>query len=244
LPIRHAQTLIRAWAGAARREVGATAALAVLAAGVWAFLSVAEEMAEGEIHAFDLAVLNGLREHGRPDDALGPWWLETIATDLTALGSTSVLTLILALVGGLFLMLRRPGAALMLVLAAGGGLLISQGLKLLFDRERPPIAYHATDSLNASFPSGHAMLSAVVFLTLGTVGARLFKHRREKAYVMGASVLIALLVGMTRIYLGVHWTSDVLAGWCMGAAWAMACWLMAWGWQRFYRPAATAPPQD
>ena len=244
MPIRMAQNVIRAFSGAARREVGATAALAVLAAGVWAFLSVAEEMREGETHAFDLAVLDGLREHGRPDDALGPWWLETVATDLTALGSTSLLTLILLLVGGLFLMLRRPGAALMLLLAAGGGLLISQGLKLLFGRERPPLAYHATESLNASFPSGHAMLSAVVFLTLGTVGARLFKRRREKIYVMSASVLITLLVGLTRIYLGVHWASDVIAGWCMGAAWAMACWLAAWAWQRFNRPEATRSPPD
>ncbi len=243
MPIRRAQSLIRAFAGAARREVGATAALAVLAAGVWAFLGVAEEMAEGEVHGFDLAVLQALREGGRPDDALGPWWLETIATDLTALGSTSLLTLILLLVCGLFLMLRRPGAAAMLLLAAGGGLLISQGLKAVFGRERPPIDYHAVESLNASFPSGHAMLSAVVFLTLGTVGARLFKRRREKAYVMGASVLIALLVGLTRIYLGVHWTSDVVAGWCVGAAWAMACWLIAWAWQRLYRPSATEPPK-
>jgi len=234
--------LLRAILGAARREVGATAALLVLAGGVWLFSGVAEEMAEGDTHAADLAILNALRENGRQDDALGPWWLEHAATDLTALGSTACLTLIVVLVGGLFLMLRRPGGALLLVLASGGGTAISEGLKLAFGRERPPIAYHATESLNASFPSGHAMLSAVVFLTLGTVAARLLKRRREKAYVLAASVSVALLVGLTRIYLGVHWASDVLAGWCVGAAWAMACWLLAWGWQRLKRPHATAPP--
>ncbi|HEX8231978.1 MAG TPA: phosphatase PAP2 family protein [Caulobacteraceae bacterium] len=235
-------THLRSVLGAARREVGATAALLVLAGGVWLFTGIAGEMAEGETHAADFAVLNTLREHGRPDDALGPHWVQTAATDLTSLGSTTVLTLIVILVAGLFLVLRRPSGALILLLAAGGGSLISEGLKAVFGRERPPMAYHAVQTLNTSFPSGHATLSAVVFLTLGTVAARLVKRRREKVYVMAASVLIALLVGVTRVYLGVHWASDVLAGWCVGAAWAMACWLMAWGWQRLRRPGATAPP--
>lgn len=233
---------IRSALSAARREIGATAALLILAGGVWLFLGLAGEMAEGETRRADFALLTALREHGRPDDALGPRWLQTAATDLTSLGSTTVLTLIVVLVAGLFLMLRRPGGALVLVLAAGGGSLISEGLKAVFGRERPPMAYHAVQTLNTSFPSGHATLSAVVFLTLGTVAARLVKRRREKVYVMGASVLIALLVGLTRVYLGVHWASDVLAGWCVGAAWAMACWLLAWGWQRLSRPGATAPP--
>ena len=121
-------------------------------------------------------MLNALRLAGQPGDAIGPWWLQTAATDITSLGSTSVLALIILLAGGLFLVRRRPAAATVLLLASGGGLLISQALKAVFGRERPPIAYHAVESLNASFPSGHAMLSAVVFLTLGTVGARLVKH--------------------------------------------------------------------
>lgn len=242
MPIERARSLVRAWLGAARREVGATAALLVLAAAVWLFLGLADEVSEGETHAIDLGVLNALREHGRPDDALGPPWLQIAATDVTSLGSTTLLTLILLIVSGYFLMQRRTAAALVLLATAGGGLALSQALKVVFARERPPMEYHAVESLNASFPSGHALLSAVVFLTLGTVGARLVKRRREKAYVLGAGVLITLLVGLTRIYLGVHWASDVVAGWCLGAAWAMACWLAAWAWQRVNRPRSTEPP--
>jgi undecaprenyl-diphosphatase len=234
--------LAAALLGAGRREIGAVAALLIAAGGAWAFASVADEMAEGETHALDMVVLTALREHGRPDDALGPHWVQVAATDLTSLGSTTVLTLLVLLMGGLFLMLRRPASAMILVLAAGSGGLISESLKAVFGRERPPVAYQAVEAINTSFPSGHATLSAVVFLTLGTVAARLLKRRREKAYILIAAVLVALLVGLTRVYLGVHWASDVLAGWCLGAAWAMICWLAAWAWQRVNRPGATAPP--
>lgn len=217
----------------ARREVGATLALLIAALGAVAFLSIAEEVAEGETRAIDLAVLNALREPGRPQALIGPDWLQVMAMDITALGSLAVLSLLILLAFGVLACLRRWGEGLLLLVGAGGGLAISQGLKALFGIERPGLDYRAVEAINASFPSGHAMLSAVVFLTLGALGARFAQRKRLKALALGAAVLLSLLVGLSRVYLGVHWASDVLAGWSVGAAWAMACWLAAFAWTRW-----------
>lgn len=216
----------------ARRELGATAALLIVALGGLGFLAIAEDVAEGETRALDLAVLQALRVDGRPHELVGPQWLHLAATDITALGSVAVLSLVILLAFALLASLRRWSEGLLLLVGAGGGLLISQGLKRIFERERPDMAYRAVEAVNASFPSGHAMLSAVVFLTLGVLAARFADKRRVKVLAVGAAVLVSLLVGMSRVYLGVHWASDVLAGWCVGAAWAMACWLAAFFVQR------------
>lgn len=220
---------------AARRELGATGALLIVAVGVWGFLSIAGEVAEGDTGALDLSVLRALRVDGRPHELIGPHWLHVAATDVTALGSLTVLSLLILLAFALLSALRRWAEALTLVVGAGGGLLISQGLKRVFERERPDLAYRAVEAVNASFPSGHAMLSAVVFLTLGVLAARFAERRRVKVLAVAAAVLLSLLVGLSRVYLGVHWASDVLAGWCVGAAWAMACWLAAFVVKRRFR---------
>lgn len=225
---------------AARREVGATSALLIAALGGMGFLAIADEVAEGETHALDLAILRALRVEGRPGTLVGPDWLHVAATDVTALGSVTVLGLLILLAFALLASLRRWSEGALLVAGAGGGLLISQGLKHVFGRERPELAYRAVEAANASFPSGHAMLSAVVFLTLGVLAARFAERRRVKVLAMSAAVLVSLLVGASRVYLGVHWASDVLAGWCVGAAWAMACWLAAYVVQRRFKPSSSA----
>lgn len=213
---------------AGRREVAAVSALLVAALGAMAFLAIADEVAEGETRALDLAVLQALRVDGRPGTLIGPDWLHVAAVDVTALGSVAVLSLIILLAFALLASLRRWGEAVLLLGGAVGGVSISQGLKLLFGRERPDMAYRAVEAVNASFPSGHAMLSAVVFLTLGVLTARFSERRRVKVLAISAAILLSLLVGASRVYLGVHWASDVLAGWCVGAAWAMVCWLGAY----------------
>jgi undecaprenyl-diphosphatase len=144
----------------------------------------------------------------------------------------ALLGLLVAMVVGLFLAIRRPREALIILISAGGGLALSQVLKVFFGRERPDAIFQAVPAINASFPSGHAMLSAAVFLTLGVMTARFTDRRRIKVYAMACAILITLIVGVSRVYLGVHWPTDVLAGWCLGAAWASACWLGEWAFER------------
>lgn len=211
----------------ARSEAVMLAALAVIAGGLLAFVEIADDMTESDGRAFDWTVLGMLHPNAAdPADPIGPLWLEHAMSDFTAMGSVTVLVSVVLLTGGFLLLRRRAFEALLLALALGGGLALSQSLKGLFMRERPPDAYRAAEVLNESFPSGHAMLSAVVYLTLGAMLARATPSQRIRAYVIGAAILLTVLVGLTRLYLGAHWASDVLGGWSVGAAWATACWLL------------------
>jgi len=212
----------------ALKEIVAVVALMVTAAALFTFLSIADEVMEGETQAVDDLILQSLREPGQPSDAIGPDWLHVAATDVTALGSVTALALVVLIVAGVFAALRRFREAGVLIAAPATALLANRIMKTLFDRDRPDLAYRAAEALNPSFPSGHAMLSAVVYLTLGVLVARFTERRWVKLYALAAAILITLLVGLSRVYLGVHWASDVLAGWCIGAAWAFMWWLLVW----------------
>lgn len=211
----------------ARREIGVIAGILALTLTALIFLRVADEVGEGETGVIDHAILMALRQPDNPANPIGPKWLELAAMDVTSLGSVTILTLIVVLVCGLFAVLGRKRYAGWLLAAALGGTALSQGLKHLFGRERPPMFMHAVEAMNPSFPSGHATLSAVIYLTLGALIARFSSERRVKTYVLACAVLLTALVGCSRVYLGVHWPTDVLAGWCLGAAWAALCWLVA-----------------
>jgi undecaprenyl-diphosphatase len=194
---------------------------------LWVFIEVAEEVVEGDTHAIDAAILLSLRAVGDPADPLGPRWLEEFARDVTALGSPGVLAL-LVLVTIVFLLLAgRYRTSLFLLAATTSGAIASALLKQSFARPRPDLVPHEVYVSTASFPSGHAMISAVVYLTLGALVARLVPRRRLKLYVLSVAALLTGLIGMSRVYLGVHWPSDVLAGWAAGAAWALGCWVAA-----------------
>lgn len=210
----------------ARTEIAAVGAFFIVVLGVAFFVELADDMTEGDGRAFDQAVLHWMQPvAGQPR---GPWWLHEAATDITSLGGVAVLTLF-ALIAVAFLLIQKKRlSALLLVVGLAGGVALSEGLKAVFERERPPVAYQAVETLNASFPSGHALLSTVFYLSLGVMLTRAFPQRRLKAFVLGAALVIAMLIGLTRVYLGAHWASDVLAGWSVGAAWAMALWLAAY----------------
>ena len=215
----------------ARTEIAAVSALFVVALGVMTFVELADDMTEADGRAFDQAVLDAMRP-GSMADPWGPGWLEEAALDLTALGGIAVLTLFALVVVGFLVLQRKRLSALLLVLGLAGGVALSEGLKALFGRERPPETLQAVETLNASFPSGHSLLSAVFYLSIGVMLTRAFPQRRFKAYVIGVAVLLTLIVGLTRVYLAAHWATDVLAGWSVGAAWAMALWLVAYAVQR------------
>jgi undecaprenyl-diphosphatase len=211
----------------ARVEFAALSALLIIGLGVAVFAELADDMTEADGQNFDLMVLWALRPTADPSNALGPWWLETAANDLTALGGISVLALFATVAVAFLLIQKKRLSAFMLVLGLIGGVALSEGLKAVFERERPPSAYQAVETINASFPSGHALLSTVFYLSLAVMLARAFPRRHLKIYVIAVGVTIAVLVGLTRIYLAAHWATDVFAGWSIGAAWAMALWLVS-----------------
>lgn len=220
----------------ARTEIAALAALLVVALGVMTFVELADDMTEADGQAFDLMVLQAVRPiPNQPDQPWGPWWLHEAAADITSLGGISVLALFAVAAMGFLLIQRKWLSAVLMAVGLAGGVALSEGLKAVFQRERPPIAFQAVETINASFPSGHALLSTVFYLTLGVMLTRAVPQRRLKAYVLGVSLLIALMIGLTRIYLGAHWASDVFAGWSVGAAWAMTLWLVAYAVERRQR---------
>ncbi|MBM6593805.1 phosphatase PAP2 family protein [Microvirga pudoricolor] len=213
-------------------EVGPLLSLLALAVCAWVFIELADYVTEGQTHEWDQAIMLALRNPQNPADPLGPGWLEEAARDITALGGTTILLLVTFAAIVYLLMAGKKAAAVLVFVTVDGGLLLSNGLKMLFDRPRPDLVAHAVRVYTASFPSGHAMLSAVVYLTLGALLTRIVKRRRIKVFFMGLAIFLTLMVGSSRVYLGVHWPSDVLAGWCVGAAWASLCWFIALQLQR------------
>jgi undecaprenyl-diphosphatase len=191
------------------------------------FIKLASEVIEGDTLAFDKAILLALRTPGDTADPIGPPWLESVMRDLTALGSTVVLAIItLAMAGFLFVTNRRM-LSLQLVLSVALGTLLSNTLKVLLARPRPELVAHIVQVHTLSFPSGHALLSAVTYLTIGALFMRDHPGIRVKAYILSIAILLSLLVGISRVYLGVHYPTDVLAGWAVGGAWASLCWLVS-----------------
>jgi undecaprenyl-diphosphatase len=202
---------------------------AFVAAGIAALavLAVALLVAGGDAASFDEAVLLAFREDADRDDPLGSHQVEEIARDVTGLGGTAVLTGLTLAVVVAFALRRKWHVAVYVALAVAGGALASSMLKQLFDRPRPDLVAHGQDVYTASFPSGHSMLSAVTFLTLGALLAGAQQERHMRAYVLALAILLTVAVGVSRVYLGVHWPTDVLGGWAAGAAWALACWALA-----------------
>jgi undecaprenyl-diphosphatase len=199
----------------------------VIAGCLWGLEELMEVARATTPHAFDTEILLAFRHAGQPDSPIGPPWLEGAVRDVTALGSTVVLVLITTATIVYLLLIRRPSTALFMFAAVAGGQVISSLLKFEVDRPRPDLVSHLVTETSLSFPSGHAMLSAVTYLTLGSLAARFLPDRTTKVFVLALAVLTTVLVGASRVYLGVHWPSDVLAGWCAGFAWAMLCWLAA-----------------
>ncbi|MFC7737478.1 phosphatase PAP2 family protein [Roseomonas sp. GCM10028921] len=209
------------------RDLTRIAAFLLPAAAVLAFAGLAGEVLEGETAGFDRAVLLALRNPADPADPIGPRWLEEVARDITGLGSHVILGGLTLGVAGYLALVRKRAAAMLVLGSIGGGMAISALVKTVIGRPRPDLVPHAVEVYTASFPSGHAMLSAVTYLTLGAIIAQVEAGWRTRSYVLFLAVAITLLVGASRVYLGVHWPTDVLAGWCLGAAWALLCWLLA-----------------
>lgn len=191
-----------------------------------AFIALAGNVLEGDTQLFDERILSALRKPENPAVPIGPWWLAAAALDITALGSAVVLGLAVLGVVGFLLLQGAWRSALFVFAASTGGWVINSLLKEMFGRARPSVVPHLREVMTLSFPSGHAMTSAAVYLTLGALLMRIARRPLAKFYCMSAAMLITALVGASRVYLGVHYPTDVLAGWLLGLSWALICWMI------------------
>ncbi|WP_112381525.1 phosphatase PAP2 family protein [Sphingomonas carotinifaciens] len=204
--IRRARTLPPALAGIAAAAVALGLVLLVaLAVDRWSF-------------AFDHAILVSLRAWG------GPSWLPRVAKDVTALGGGVILTLVVIVVTGLLLVQRLWLTALAVLAASISGGMAVDAIKAWAGRARPDLVDHLVTVTNASFPSGHAANSATVYLTVAALSTQVLRQSAARTYTVVVAVLLVGAIGLSRIYLGVHWPTDVLAGWSFGTLWALAWW--------------------
>ncbi len=181
----------------------------------------------GDFLQWENAVLRALRNAQDPTQGVGPVWLPEVVRDVTAMGSVAVLSLTIVGVMGYLLLLRAWRVAALILVATVGGTILMDLLKNAIGRVRPDIVPHLMHEVSASFPSGHSMMSSVVYLTLAVLLGETVARRRERAYFFALGGIIITLVGLSRIYLGVHYPTDVLAGWAAGTAWALFCWCIA-----------------
>jgi undecaprenyl-diphosphatase len=223
------------------RRVESSALLFIIgvAGAVWAFFNLASEVGEGETLAFDRHILLALRNPANPSDPIGSRSFEEAMRDVTALGGVTVMVLVTVVAVAAFLMHGRRRHAFVL---AGTVLLAdisSEVLKRIYGRPRPDLVPHGSYVYSASFPSGHSTMSAATFLTLAMLIASLEPKRDVKIMVYLLAMGMVLAIGFSRVYLGVHWPCDVLAGWCLGAAWALAAWTVL---RRLSKPKDLAEP--
>ena len=208
-----------------RKPFEVSSLLSLLAASGLAatFIAIASEVVEGDTRSFDEWVLTALRQPGDLSKPIGPAWLEQVMVDFTSLGGYAVLTLMTALVATYLFLSDRRRAAWLVLASVVGGSVISNALKFGYARPRPEVVGHLTSFSSMSFPSGHALVGAVTYLTLGALVSSVEPRAKVRTFVLGAAILVTLLIGLSRIYTGVHYPTDVLAGWSVGAAWALLC---------------------
>ncbi|ANL49415.1 phosphatidic acid phosphatase protein (plasmid) [Rhizobium phaseoli] len=215
------------WARLGAYEPLTLITMALVAGGLFVLQRLTSEVLEGETLRFDETILLALRRPGELGVPIGPGWLTHAVGDITSLGGITVLSLMTVLVTVYLLLDRRWPIAIFVFSSVLTGWLASTTLKILVARPRPDIVPHLVEVSDLSFPSGHAMVSAVTYLTLGALLARTQRYRSTRIFVMAAGVFLAVIIGLSRIYLGVHYPTDVFAGWCAGALWALGCWLIS-----------------
>jgi undecaprenyl-diphosphatase len=192
------------------------AGAAIAAFGTWVFSELAETVMAGKTQSFDEAVLRWIFTRHTPA-------LDAAMIEITALGTGTVVLMIVC-VAALFLSLtKHKYSALLLLVATAGGLALDMVLKLRFDRPRPHVFAWGTNAVSSSFPSGHAMSATIVYSTVAYLAARLQRRQWARWVTMMIAIAVIALICFSRLYLGVHYPSDVLAGAVIGLSWAAFC---------------------
>lgn len=201
--------------------------LLIVLLGLWGFLELTDEVLEGGTKSYDEWIMSLMQSSESASHRMNE-----AMRDITALGGTAVLVIILIAVSGFMALQKNYRFALLTLLTSGLGVLLTILLKNLLQRERPDFLPKLVEVSTHSYPSGHTMMSAVVYLTLAAIVAFQQEQKRTKFYSIFMGLLLTFLVGISRIYLGAHYPSDVFAGWAVGLAWAASCWLIVkWaGW--------------
>ena len=200
--------------------------LILVSLGLLVFAGLTGRMINGETGFFDQRVLLWFRNSEDLADPIGPELLEVVVRDITALGGVIVLALICLFVLGVLCLRKLYGLAGFVLVSVVAGSLMNTLLKEIIARPRPDIVPHATDAALSSFPSGHTMMSTIVYLTLGALLSLSTNNTRIKLYILAWSIVLPFMVGVSRLYLGVHWPTDIIAGWIAGATWSLLCLLI------------------
>ena len=203
------------------RDLRLMATLVAIGVLALVFLRIGDEMSEGETDRFDRAVLLAFRDS--PSDPIGSPAVEAAVVQISALGSSAVTTLVVVIATLFFALAGRWRYAILMVVCTAGSAVCMTLLKSLYERPRPTMVTELDVPGGLSFPSGHSMMSAALYLTLGVLIARALPTRRLRVFAVASSAFVTILIGLSRIYLGMHYPTDVIAGWTGGAAWALIC---------------------
>lgn len=218
------------------REPMVIVGILLVVLGSWGFIELADEVVEGSTGEVDRRIVAALRDPADPSQPIGPEWLASAGRDLTSLGGVAVLLFVIVTAAGFLAVSGAYHAMLALVLSTTSGIVVSLLMKRFFARPRPELVPHLDQVYTSSFPSGHSMMSALVYLTLAALLAPVLKHFWLRCYVLAVATILAGIVGVSRVYMGVHFPTDVLAGWAAGLVWAICCWLIGrWYIQRSRR---------
>jgi undecaprenyl-diphosphatase len=227
LPIPGRTIVVERWKKRSVSEVRFLIAALGICLAVWLFAEVADEVEDDEHLHVEERIMLAFRDSANPEEPAGPPWLKQMAIDISALGGATVIIMMSMLVCGHMMIRGRWRRVIILGFTIAGGHLLSHTLKTVYGRERPDIVPHLAHVDSASFPSGHSLSSSVIYLTMGALLAQAAPRRREKIYLISIAFGLTFVIGLSRVFLGVHYPSDVLAGWSAGTAWALVCWLIA-----------------
>lgn len=209
---------------ASRRIPWPILALGAVALLLLGLIGFGHEVMEGDAAELDRAIMLAMRVPGHPEQPLGPHWLPSAVRDVTALGSSTVLTMVVLVTAAFLALKGRLRSAALVIAATTLGALAVTLVKVLIARARPDLVQQLMQEASSSFPSGHAANSAIVYLTLATLLFPVVRGWQMRGFVLAVAMLLVGLIGISRVYLGVHWPSDVLAGWAFGSCWALLWW--------------------